>query len=501
MGGKGGPAAVRRAYRRVWAAAVGAHLAVVLSFAIVSQAWTYALIPRSTPARTLFVVSTYGTSIFAGAAAYAFVRCRALVTFALRWLEEGRSATDLERRSLSLLPRRVAVLGAQVWAVVFPAGVWLFVAELDASVTPDIAIKGLASWSMLGFAATMLSYLLVERALRIERADALAGRALPAGDPGAMGMRTRLLLAWMGAAALPLVVGAIFFIGAPTDVRARGATVIWATTVVGLVAGLVLTLGFAGTIIGPIVAVRDRMRSVARGDLDVGIDVDDASELGSLQAGFNQMVDGLRERERMRDLFGRHVGAEVARHALESGFGLGGEACEATTMFVDMIGSTAMALRDTPDEVVASLNTFFETVVQVVADEGGYVNQFQGDGAVCVFGVPAQPERHAERGLRAARCLRERLAEQMIPAAIGVSSGEVVAGNVGAADRYGFTVIGDPANEAARLSDEAKLRDAHVLASGATIDLGGPAEATCWRGVGPISLRGRDRTTLAYEPV
>src|SRR5207245_3296705 len=107
-----------------------------------------------------------------------------------------------------------------------------------------------------------------------------------------------------------------------------------------------------------------------------------------------------------------------------------------------------------PDEVVAVLNAFFETVVARVAAEGGLVNKFEGDGALCVFGAPVPQLDHAERALRAARVLhRELLALAAVPpgldAAIGVSSGTVVAGNVGAEERFEYTVIGDPVNEAA----------------------------------------------------
>src|SRR5207244_3874861 len=149
-----------------------------------------------------------------------------------------------------------------------------------------------------------------------------------------------------------------------------------------------------------------------------------------------------REREQIRDLFGRHVGEDVARQALSRGLKLGGEAREAAVLFVDLVGSTSLATREDPTTVVALLNRFFAVVVEVVARHGGWVNKFEGDAALCVFGPPAEHPDPAGAALLAARelsaALRDRVPE--LPAGIGVSAGVVVAGNVGAADRYEFTV-------------------------------------------------------------
>jgi adenylate cyclase len=132
------------------------------------------------------------------------------------------------------------------------------------------------------------------------------------------------------------------------------------------------------------------------------------------------------------------------------------------------------------------------------------VNQFQGDGALCIFGAPEHMDDHAARALRAARVLRteiDALAELYpgFDAAIGISSGRVVAGDVGTEDRYEYTVIGDAANEASRLSDEAKRRPSRILVSSETIRSAG-ADDGHWAACGELSLRGRIVPTEAYEP-
>jgi adenylate cyclase len=245
------------------------------------------------------------------------------------------------------------------------------------------------------------------------------------------------------------------------------------------------------------------LEHVEKGDLESSVDVDDAGEVGRLQAGFNRMVSGLRERDRLQQLFSRHVGDEVAQRAVAAAT-FGGTQLDVSVMFVDVIGSTTLAAERPPEAVVSMLNGLFAAVVLVVGKHGGLVNQFQGDGALCVFGAPVEMVDHAQRALRAASDLREEIAGLAntypgFDAAIGVSSGRVVAGDVGTEDRSEYTVIGDAANEASRLVDEAKSREGRVLVSATTILSAGDA-ATGWTACDELALRGRRQPTVVYEP-
>jgi adenylate cyclase len=250
-------------------------------------------------------------------------------------------------------------------------------------------------------------------------------------------------------------------------------------------------------------ALRGAMAKVEQGELEQGVEVDDGSELGLLQAGFNRMLAGLQERERMRDLFGRQVGEDVVRLALERGVELGGEARQAAVLFVDLEGSTALAESRDPAEVVALLNRFFAIVVEVVAAHRGWINKFEGDAALCVFGAPLPDEHAAAAALAAAREVCERVREELpeIRAGVGVSAGRVVAGNVGAAKRFEYTVIGDPVNQAARLTELAKGRPERVLASAEALEDAGREEAERWRVCEELTLRGRSRPTAVAVPV
>jgi adenylate cyclase len=239
---------------------------------------------------------------------------------------------------------------------------------------------------------------------------------------------------------------------------------------------------------------------VGEGRLDVTVPVYDASEVGQLQSGFNVMVRGLRERDRLRDLFGRQVGDDVARLALEEGVQLGGETREVAVLFVDIVGSTSLALSMDPQEVVQRLNAFFAVVIDVVTAYGGWVNKFEGDGALCVFGAPVTRPGFTTSALTAARILAERLAALPVEAAIGVSAGTVVAGHVGAETRFEYTVIGDPVNAAARLTELAKTAAGGVLADADVVAAAAPEEAACWVAGDQLTLRGRDRPTRLAHP-
>jgi adenylate cyclase len=171
-------------------------------------------------------------------------------------------------------------------------------------------------------------------------------------------------------------------------------------------------------------------------------------------------------------------------------------------LFVDLVGSTRLAAECPPGEVVAMLNEFFGAVVEVVTDHGGAVNKFEGDAALCVFGAPVPQDDHAARALACARELRERIdgLDGGLDAAIGVSCGTVVAGHVGAEARFEYTVVGDPVNEAARLTELAKQHDERLLVCGDTVAAAGAAEAAHWATDGEVTLRGRSRPTRIAVP-
>jgi class 3 adenylate cyclase/integral membrane sensor domain MASE1 len=204
----------------------------------------------------------------------------------------------------------------------------------------------------------------------------------------------------------------------------------------------------------------------------------------------------LAERERLRDLFGRHVGRDVASAVLDGDVAPEGEEREIAALFIDVVGSTSMAWDRPPSQVMSVLNTFFGVVVSVVEAHGGFVNKFQGDAALCVFGAPLSRDRPAADALAAGRELCLRLADEVPQGfGIGVSAGRAVAGNVGGEARFEYTVIGDPVNEAARLCELAKAGPQRMLASQAALKRAGVPEDGRWRLGESVMLRGRRAPT------
>jgi len=478
---------------------VGLAHAVGAVFAVVSSSLASANIPGKGMG-----LSRLDITVFAVYLPITFVACgwRSMRSYyrATTWLEEDRTPTTEEQRRTLRLPFTEATAGMVPW--VGAAIIWLALNLAYYGNSVSFAARVSLSILLGGLATSALVYLLVERTFRPLFALALAGE-VPERS-GAMSVRSRLMLAWALGADLFLIMIGLTYLGRPAS-HPPSTAAIWFLVVSGLVAGAIVLYVAARSVADPLRDMRQAVKQVQSGDLDVEVAVDDGAEVGLLQAGFNKMVAGLRERRQLQDLFGRYVGEDVARDALEHGVRLGGERREVSALFVDLIGSTTLTQTRSPDDVVELLNRFFDIVVRTVAAEGGWVNKFEGDGALCVFGAPMSQDDHATRALRAARTIRTEIlalsaTQSGVDAAIGVSSGSVVAGNVGAEQRYEYTVIGDPVNEAARLTDEAKHRLGRVLASEEAVARS-DGESRSWVVADEIQLRGRTEPTMVYEPV
>jgi adenylate cyclase len=417
----------------------------------------------------------------------------------LTWLRESRAPTEAERRYVLGVPRDSALISASFWAV-------------GAVIAPlvNIEIGGLAAVLagavvLGGVMTAAVGYLLSERIMRPVTAIALADA--PPSKPTTPGVSARLMMAWTVATGVPVLGIVALTITALSGVTASETLVAASALFLAAVAILVgLPAVFLATrsVAEPLGALRQALGRVEAGDLEARVEVDDGSEIGLVEAGFNRMAEGLAEREHLRDLFGRHVGEEVARRALDEGVALGGEEREIAALFVDLVGSTALAARRPPGEVVGLLNRFFAVVVEVVDAHHGFVNKFEGDAALCVFGAPVASESPAGDALACARAMSARLRDEVpeLEAGIGVAAGTAVAGNVGAEQRLEYTVIGDPVNEAARLCELAKEHDSRVVASGAALTAAPEDEGHDWRLLGEeVELRGRATPTALAVPV
>jgi adenylate cyclase len=416
----------------------------------------------------------------------------------VRWSIEERSPTSQDQRNTFLAPWRVAAIHLLLWG----AGTALLT-TLYGLVNTTFIPRFLFTVSFSGIVVTAICYMFTEFALRPIAAQALeAGRPPRRFAPRIMG---RIMTGWAlgsGVIIVGIVLLAMFALSLQNLTETQFAYAVLFLGVIALVFGFMLMWIVAWLIVTPVRVVRAALKRVEDGDLDVNLVVFDGTELGELQRGFNAMVNGLRERERVRDLFGRHVGREVAAAAEEQELEPGGEERYVAVLFVDIIGSTKMVGSKEPIEVVNLLNRFFTVIVDEVDRHRGLVNKFEGDATLAIFGAPVRLERPADNALAAARAIARRIGEEVpeCPAGVGVAAGKVVAGNVGAHDRYEYTVIGEPVNEAARLCEMAKSQDGQVLASAAAVEAASDEERQHWQLGDEVVLRGRDEPTRLAKP-
>lgn len=417
----------------------------------------------------------------------------------LRWaLDPARIPTVDEQRAATAVPMHLVIVQGVLWlgAVVLMTPLY---GHADIELIPKVLL-GLV-FSAIGVCAS--GYLASQFALR-----AVTARVLDASDsqrrPGT-GVFGRSVLVWMLGTGVPVSLSmmvAILALVWPEVSTARLAVCVLALGAVTLVFGLLLMMQNLAATVAPIRGVRQALRQVEDGNLEVEVKVYDGTELGELQTGFNRMVHGMREREQIRELFGRHVGHEVAVAAIARDGELGGEECAAAALFIDIIGSTTMTATRPATEIVETLNRFFAIVVDEVERHGGLLNKFEGDAALAIFGTPAPLPYAPSAALACARAIQLRLSHKTsdFTAGIGVAAGKVVAGNVGANQRYEFTVIGDAVNEAARLCELAKKDVGLLLTSATTVAAAGPSEDRHWQLGESVTLRGRIAPTRLARP-
>jgi adenylate cyclase len=418
---------------------------------------------------------------------------------ALRWAIEERKPSRLDERNTFLAPWRVAVVDLILWGF----GAVLLTTLYGLANTMFIP-RFLFVVSFCGVLVATASYLLTEFALRPVAAQALeAGRPPQRLTAGIMG---RTMMVWFLGSAVPVIGIALVAIFQTlmrnlTEVQFAVGVVI--VSIATLIFGSILMWILAWLTATPVRVVRAALKRVEEGDLRGNLVVFDGTELGELQRGFNSMVDGLRERERVRDLFGRHVGREVAAAAERERPKLGGEERHVAVVFIDIVGSTQVVTSQPATEVVRFLNRFFAIVVDEVDNHHGLVNKFEGDASLAIFGAPMRLDCPEDEALAAARAIADRLANEMpeCQAGIGVAAGQVVAGNVGAKERFEYTVIGEPVNEAARLCELAKSYPGRLLATAETLQRSSENECARWSLGETVTLRGHDQPTRLASPV
>lgn len=411
------------------------------------------------------------------------------------WLDTGRNPTQAEARRLLNLPIATTLRALAIWL----PGV-VIVTMLFAQVVPSRAIAVVGAMFALGaFESAGFTLLVVDRLIR--PAIPLVATTLGGTMHWSSTVLNRVVLSWTVSGAMPLLMLITVLadpVAAPSD---RIHTALY-MSIVGLLVGAIATGTLARAVAVPLRMLRRALDRIAHGDLEVRVPVGSASEIGRLEHSVNELAENLSERERLRDVFGRHVGTEVAERALSGGMDLTGDVRVATALFVDVVGSVELSTGLAPREFVAKLNRLLTIVVEATEDNGGLVNKFEGDAALCIFGAPIALRDNATPALRAARRIRDEVAAGgELDIGIGVARGSVFAGDVGTDTRLEFTVIGDAVNEASRLTTEAKQVPRRILVSRNVIEAASDIESASWELYDTIALRGRNQPTDCWTDI
>jgi len=416
---------------------------------------------------------------------WVWLQCVFSLRPALERLRAG-SLTDPEmltraRRRVIHLPWFAALISGTAWllcAPVFLSSLWQVQGFLDARLFWHLPI----SFGISAFIAITQTFFLVELASHAElfpiffhdmRADLMAGvRTLSLRDRGVI---------WAISAAICPIASLVLLSFAPAT---SGHNSQWSAVFVGAV-GIAFVLCsstmISGLVARPIDQLRTAAQSAARGEYDFHLPVSRADEFGLLIGEFNRMLRELKDKEKLRQTFGLHVGKRAAEQILARDPGLNGMEEEITVMFVDIRSATARAGESSPAEMIELLNDFFRVTVRVVEEaHGGMVNKYLGDGFMAIFGAGESKSNHAQDAIIAGREIllavkalnRDLVARDREPLRIGIGihSGPAIVGSIGSPRRLEFTAIGNTVNIASRVEGLTKTVGKPMLITQAVRD-------------------------------
>jgi class 3 adenylate cyclase len=274
-----------------------------------------------------------------------------------------------------------------------------------------------------------------------------------------------------------------------------------------LVISLLLAHQTATSIERPLTALKRFAGRLGSGELEATTEVAGKDIAGALAGSMTQMAAGLRERDRVKEIFGRYIATQVSDRILKGEVNLGGEARVVTILFSDIRNFTGMAEQMTPHQVVTFLNDYFSEMVEAVFEQGGVLDKFIGDGLMAVFGSLGDQPDHPVRAVRAALRMKallgkinaERAAVGKPPVQIGIGihTDEVIVGNIGSTRRLEYTVVGDGVNTSSRVQALNKEFGTTILITDATY--GAVRDQFDCRAMPEHAIRGKQQVLHFYE--
>ncbi|MFH1541309.1 MAG: adenylate/guanylate cyclase domain-containing protein [Elusimicrobiota bacterium] len=278
-------------------------------------------------------------------------------------------------------------------------------------------------------------------------------------------------------------------------------------TVAILFASILTTILIVTIMIKPINILVSAAKKIGAGDLNQKIVMRRNDELGELTDTFNGMVKGLRDRDFIRNTFGKYVSKEIAETILNSQLKLGGERRKATVLFSDIRNFTSISEKLQPEEVIEFLNEYFAEMVSVITNYNGTLNKFIGDEILAVFGIPICYPNDAKRAILTAIEMQQKLktlnikrkinGKDEIDIGIGIHTGNLVVGNIGTDIRMEYTVIGDTVNLASRIETLNKQLGTQILISECTYKE--VSDMVVAREIPSVSIKGKEEQIKVYE--
>ncbi len=237
---------------------------------------------------------------------------------------------------------------------------------------------------------------------------------------------------------------------------------------------------FSMSITNPIEKLASLIKVVAKGNFSVSARriIRSKDEVGDLAKAFDNMTEGLKERDKVKTLFSKFHGSSIAEDLMNKKIGVGGSNKEVTVFFSDIRGFTSFSETRSPEEVVSMLNEYFAIMVRIIQQNHGIVDKFIGDAIMAVWGAPKTTPRDAQNAVRACLEMRKSLAElnqrrqqkgqPPILIGMGLHTGPAISGTIGSDDRMEYTVIGDTVNMTSRIESSTKAFGTDLLISEAT---------------------------------
>jgi adenylate cyclase len=410
----------------------------------------------------------------------------------------GRTAETIKRKAINLVPVTVGMnflawlLAGFLFGFLQPALLQHFFGMSDMSITDGLRMF-MGITFVGGSLTTVFVFFSCERIWRTEIA-----RFFPGGELShihgtfKLSVEKRLLIVFLMISLVPLtLIGVGSYIKASALLSADPTVerpIVWGLmrmivffVIIGVGMSIGLSALVAGSVSNPLQDMASAMKKIGQGNLDVAIPVVSTDEIGTLGEGFNQMIQGLKESELIKESFGKYVSREIRDEILKGNIPLDGEMKRVTLLFSDLRNFTPFVESTHPKHVVAIMNQYFSEMTEAIKENRGLVLQYVGDEIEAVFGAPVNYEGHPDMAVQAALEMRRRLTllnqslekEGFKPLrhGIGIHTGAVLAGNIGSRERVSYALVGDTVNSASRISELTKKFLCDIIVSRTTRDL------------------------------